>query len=174
MFKITRKTDYAVRVCVALAKQPRGARLATQSIQDKMFIPHPLLRRIVAELSNAGLVRTFAGPNGGVELARPPAEITLKDIFQVMEGPICVSECLMDPQSCPLEAGCPVRERWGSLQATILAELARTSLRQLAEEATAAAAPCLHAGKNSPGGLAVTEHQECQSHIPDTEKEETH
>jgi len=140
MFKINRKTDYAARACVALAKRPPGARLATRAIQVEMDIPAPLLRRVVAELAGAGIVHTMAGPKGGVALARPPGEITLKDIFLAMEGALCLSDCLTDPQGCPLGETCPVRERWGSLQAVILKELGRTSLRQLAGEAQGAAA----------------------------------
>jgi Rrf2 family protein len=134
MFKINRKTDYAVRVCVALARRPWGARLSTQSIQEEMLIPRPFLQRIIAELSQAGLLHTNAGPNGGLQLARPPEDITLRDILQVMEGPLCLSDCLVAPQECPLSTECPVRSRWGRLQTIILMELERTTLRQLVED----------------------------------------
>ena len=135
MFKINRKTDYAARVCVALAKRPPGARLATRAIQIEMEVPAPLLRRIVAQLSRAGLLSTFAGPDGGVQLARPAEAITLKDITLAMEGGLCLSDCLVTPQTCPLGGACPVRGRWGSLQNAILTDLERTSLRDLADAA---------------------------------------
>lgn len=135
MFKINRRTDYAVRVGVALAKHPFGTRLPTQLIQDEMLIPRAFLQRIISELSQAHLIQTFPGPSGGIQLARPPEQISLRDIVEVMEGPLCISDCLQKPQDCPLSTACPVRSRWSHLQHIILVEMGQTSLAQLAAEA---------------------------------------
>ncbi|MFN2198567.1 MAG: RrF2 family transcriptional regulator [Anaerolineales bacterium] len=134
MLKINRRTDYAVRVGVALAKQPLGTRLPTHQIKEEMLIPRAFLQRIISELSQAHLIQTFPGPSGGIQLARPPEEISLRDIVDAMEGPLCISDCLIQPQDCPLSTACPVRGRWGRLERMILAELEQTSLAQLAAE----------------------------------------
>lgn len=143
MFKINRRTDYAVRVGVALASCPQGTRLPTQVIQREMLIPGPFLQRIISELSRAGLIATYPGPTGGIQLARPAEKITLFDFIQVMEGPLCLSDCLELPQDCPLSRECPVRGRWGRLQRLLLQELQRTTLADLAAESQAVASPAL-------------------------------
>jgi Rrf2 family protein len=135
MFKINRRTDYAVRVGLALAKQAEGARVPTQIIQEEMQIPRPFLRRIIAELSKAGIVQTYTGPNGGIQLSLPPEQISLMDILTAMEGQLCISDCLQNPQDCGLSENCPVRSRWSRLQALIIQELSNTSLANLASEA---------------------------------------
>ena len=135
MFKINRRTDYAIRVGVALAKRPAGTRLATRTIQAEMLIPRPFLQRIIAELCQAGLLLTYPGPSGGIQLARPANQITLQDIVAAMDGPLCISDCISIPGDCPLGSACPVRKRWGRLQTALLNELARTSLLDLAQEA---------------------------------------
>ena len=112
MFRINRRTDYAIRVMVCLAKRPAGARLPTPAIQDEMLIPRAFLQRIIADLSRAELVRTFPGPSGGLELARPSGEINLRHIWEAVEGPLLVSDCLESPGVCPLDSGCPVHFRW--------------------------------------------------------------
>jgi Rrf2 family protein len=137
MLKINRRTDYAVRVGVALAKRPQGTRLPTQVVQAEMQIPRPFLLRIISELSRASLIQTFTGPTGGIQLARPAKEITLLDIHQAMEEPLCLSDCLVAPGDCQLSSNCPVRLRWGRLQGVIRRELRRTTLWQLAREALA-------------------------------------
>lgn len=134
MFKVNRRTDYAVRVGVALARFPAGTRLPTQVVQQEMCIPGPFLHRIISELSRAELIETYPGPSGGIQLARSAAEITLFDFIQAMEGPLCLSDCLQQPQECPLSRDCPVRGRWGRLQRLLLQELQRTSLADLAAE----------------------------------------
>ena len=135
MFRINRKTDYSVRVMLCLARRPLGARLPTQAIQDEMLVPRPYLQRIVADLSRAGLIRTYPGANGGLELARPPRTISLRQIWEAVEGVLLVSDCLKAPGECPLDAGCPVRLRWCRLQAMMAHELESTTLEQLAQEA---------------------------------------
>jgi len=135
MFRINRRTDYAVRVMLCLARRPPGARLPTQAIQDEMLVPRAFLQRIIADLSKAGLVRTFPGPSGGLELARPAETVNLRHIWEAAEGPLLISDCLKAPGECPLDAACPVRTRWARLQNLVVQELEATTLDQLALEA---------------------------------------
>lgn len=135
MFQINRRTDYAVRVMLCLARRPPGARLSTRTVQQEMRIPRPYLQRIIAELSRAELLRTYAGPRGGLELALPGEAIHLRRIWEAIEGPLVISDCLEGPQSCPLEAGCPVNQRWLRLQSLIALELESVTLADLAQEA---------------------------------------
>lgn len=135
MLKINRRTDYAIRVLIALAKSAPGERLPTRHIQEEMSIPLSFLQRIVSELSQAGIILTNPGPSGGLQLARPSEEITLKDIYILVEGNFCISECLNNRLVCPLSPDCPVRSRWGRLHAMIQQELSHTTIAQLAREA---------------------------------------
>lgn len=135
MFRINKRTDYAIRVMVFLARQPIGKRVSTHIIQEQMLVPRPFLQRIVADLSRAGLVQTYPGPCGGLELARPAESINLRHVWEAIEGPLLVSECLKGPNECPLDSGCPVRSRWGRLQSLIVMELEAVELAQLAGEA---------------------------------------
>jgi Rrf2 family protein len=136
MFRVNRRTDYAIRVMVCLAKRPAGARLPTPVIRDEMVIPRAFLQRIIADLARAELVRTFPGPNGGLELARSVETINLRHIWEAIEGPLLVSDCLESPGVCPLDSGCPVHFRWRRLQSLLARELESASLDQLVAEAT--------------------------------------
>lgn len=136
MFRINRRTDYAVRVMVALAKRPSGARLSTKAIQDEMLTPRAFLQRIIADLSKAGLIHTYPGPNGGLQLSRPADEINLRHIWEAIEGALLISDCVQSADSCPLYQGCPVHSRWARLQSLILQELDSCSLSQLARDAS--------------------------------------
>jgi Rrf2 family iron-responsive transcriptional regulator len=138
MLQINRQTDYAVRVVLALAKQPLGTRLASGAIQREMLIPKAFMSRIVAQLAANGLVQTFAGRDGGLELPRPASEITLKDVVVAFEGPILLSECLQskgEEDDCPFRVGCPVSNKWGRVQMAMLREMATITFESLAQEA---------------------------------------
>ena len=137
MLQINRQTDYAVRVVLALAKQPQGTRLASSEIQREMLIPKAFIGRIVAKLAAHGLVNTFAGRDGGLQLPRPASELTIKDVVEAFEGPILLSECMQarGEEDCPFRVNCPVRSKWGRVQAAMLREMASITFEDLANEA---------------------------------------
>jgi len=137
MLKINRQTDYAVRVVLALAKRGEGTRLSSSDIQQEMLIPKSFTSRIVAQLSRGGLITTFAGRDGGITLSRPAAQITLKDVVELFEGPILLSQCMQvkGEDDCPFQADCPVRPRWGRVQVAMMREMASISFEELAKEA---------------------------------------
>jgi len=136
MLKINRQTDYAVRVVLALAQRGEGTRLSSADIQKEMLIPKALMTRIVAQLSREGLVNTFPGRDGGLSLPCPASKITLKDVVEAFEGPILLSECMQvkGEDDCPFQANCPVRSKWGRVQAAMMREMASISFEDLAKE----------------------------------------
>jgi Rrf2 family transcriptional regulator, iron-sulfur cluster assembly transcription factor len=136
MFRVNRQTDYAIRVLLMLAQQPEGTRLSTAEIGREMLIPTAFLPRIVAQLAQANLLVTFPGREGGVQLPRPAAQITLKDVVELMEGPLLLSECMTGEEACPFEGDCRVRCRWINLQSRILEELNSTTFADLARESS--------------------------------------
>ncbi len=139
MLRINRRTDYAIRVMLALAKRPEGTRVSTQAIQTEMLLPRAFLQRIIADLSKKGLIHTYPGPNGGLQMARPSQDITLRDIYEAIEGPLLISECLESKGTCPLDGSCPVHPIWQRIQCKMLQEFDSLNLKQLAFDAFALA-----------------------------------
>src|SRR5512139_651741 len=137
MLKINRQTDYAVRVVLALAKRGQGTRLSSPDIQQEMLIPKAFMSRIVAQLSRGGLINTFAGRDGGISLPRPASQITLKDVVELFEGPVLLSECMQvkGEDDCPFQSHCPVRPKWGRVQVAMMREMAAITFEDLAKEA---------------------------------------
>src|SRR5512134_2546765 len=136
MLQINRQTDYAVRVILALAKQTSVTRMSSGEIQREMLIPKAFMVRIVARLAAHGLVKTFTGRDGGLELSRPANELTLKDVVEAFEGPILLSECMQakGEDDCPFRTNCAVRSKWGRVQAAMLREMAGITFEDLANE----------------------------------------
>lgn len=137
MFRVNRQTDYAVRILLALARRPEGTRLSTAAIQEEMLIPPALAGRIVARLASAGLLHTTPGRDGGLSLARPPAQIHLAHVIEAMEGPLCLSECMLPEAAaspCPFAHHCPVRARWGRIERALLDALEAITFAELAAD----------------------------------------
>lgn len=80
------KTEYACVSLMELASHhgdPNPLRLKT--IADKHDISHRFLVQILLQLKAAGLVESTRGAAGGYHLARPPEQITIADVVQVID-----------------------------------------------------------------------------------------
>ena len=134
MFRVNRQTDYAVRVVLALAKNPQGTRMTTAEIGQKMLIPPSLLQRIVAGLANGGFIKTQPGRDGGLTLAFSPEQITLLQIVEHFEGPLVISDCILKEGDCPFEDRCPVSCQWAYLNNLLRNEMKRITFQQLVDD----------------------------------------
>ena len=135
MLRINRQTDYAVRVLLALAKQPPETRMSTAEIRDEMLIPKSISLRVVADLARGGFIETFPGRDGGIKLARAAEEINLLQVTEHFETNFTVSECIHAKGVCPFEEKCPVRRRWAHLQRVIMKELESITFAELRQDA---------------------------------------
>lgn len=138
-FLINRRTDYAIRVILGLARRPPGTRVSSQQLSEEMCISLPMLYSLLKEMARARLIRTYPGVGGGVELAHAPENITLWDVVAAMDRTPHIAECVEHPGACPFAGTCPVRKHWMRLQRLVRQELESMTFAQLAREARQAA-----------------------------------
>ncbi len=129
--QITRQADYAVRAVMHLAGLKNGDRAPTSKIASIERIPPSFLAKIVSQLSVAGVVQTSRGARGGVSLARDPAEISLLEVIEAIDGPIALNECVIDADACPFGTDCPVHEVWCQAQEALVEKLKATKFSDL-------------------------------------------
>jgi len=129
--QITRQADYAVRAVLYLAQLGPGGHATTAQIAREQKIPMTFLAKIVSQLSAAGIVRATRGAHGGVTLARSADDVSLLEIVEAIDGPICLNECALNPETCPLSENCAVQSVWCEAQAALVRRLAQTKFGQL-------------------------------------------
>ena len=85
--KISVKVDYACRVLAEMARLHGSGELAQiEQLARVEAVPASFLAQILGELRNGGLIISKRGIQGGYALARPPEQISLYDIMQVIDG----------------------------------------------------------------------------------------
>ena len=85
--KLSAKTEYAGLAMLQLAEDyATGEPVQIRRIAEKHGIPSGFLVQILLQLKSANLVASTRGAAGGYRLTRPPGEITLGDVVEVMEG----------------------------------------------------------------------------------------
>ncbi len=127
--KLSVKSDYASRAVLSLAKRHGGNEpVRTDEIAREGSIPPNYLAQILIELKTARIVRSQRGKEGGYQLARPPAEITLGDVLRAVQGEVFETPAAGDG-SCPAE----LRDAWERLMSAWQTEANRITFGQLAE-----------------------------------------
>ena len=125
--KISTKGRYGWRILLDLAlygETPRQMReiAASQGISEKY------ISRLMNPLNKAGFVRSIRGVKGGFVLAKNPANITLLEVVEAMEGRVAVVECVTDKAFCAKSNDCSACEMWTGLSAEIRQAMAKVTL----------------------------------------------
>lgn len=80
------QVEWVLHCCAILAGLPDGRYLSTKALAELHGLPKEYLSKALQSLSQAGLVHSTLGPSGGYRLARTPAELTLLEIVEAVEG----------------------------------------------------------------------------------------
>src|SRR5437763_13868483 len=81
---ISQTVEYALRAIVHLAAYP-GAAQTNRQIAEATKVPMPYLSKVLQQMTRAGLIRSHRGLRGGFTLARRPDEITVFEVFEVVD-----------------------------------------------------------------------------------------
>lgn len=92
----TRETDYAIRITLCLATMER--RVDAKYISEYTDVTLRFALKILRKLVGGGLVKSFKGAQGGYEINRDPADISIADVVRVFEGDFEISKCLRENQ----------------------------------------------------------------------------
>ncbi|OFX30005.1 MAG: hypothetical protein A2Z07_12890 [Armatimonadetes bacterium RBG_16_67_12] len=130
--KVSTRAEYGLRALIELAGRYGEGPVQTHVIAEQQGLPEPYLNQLMTTLRQAGLVTSKRGPAGGHTLARPPAQITLREAFSVLEGTTSPWWCVevKDPD-CEYAGTCGLRPVWQALQAAAEGVLDRLTLVDL-------------------------------------------
>ena len=101
-------TDYALRTLLYLGANRRRATIEETASFYGISAHH--LGKVANQLGRLGYVKNLRGPNGGMELVRKPAEITVGAVVRAFEGrSIHLLECIDTLGVCVIQPGCKLR-----------------------------------------------------------------
>ena len=86
MLVITSKSPYAVRALSELARRGDAAPVPIGDLARARDIPAQFLEGLFASLRRAGILQSQRGVKGGYSFARPPSEITVLEVVELLEG----------------------------------------------------------------------------------------
>ncbi len=129
--RLTLRTDYALRVLIHVCVK-EGARSTIGEIVAHFDISKGHIMKVVHRLGQKGYLETTRGKNGGIRLARKPAEINIGAVVRDMEEELEVVGCLHEGRGyCRIEDGCVLRATLRDATGAFLATLDRYALEDL-------------------------------------------
>jgi FeS assembly SUF system regulator len=131
--RLSSLADYAVVILTAAARRPTCERLSATTLADETGVPLPTTQKLMGRLAASGLLTSARGTGGGFLLARAPADISLAEIVEAVEGPIAMTACVDEGRhDCALEGACQVKPHWSAVNAAVKGALGGVSLAALA------------------------------------------
>ncbi len=133
--KISTRGRYGLRILldIALYRAENKPRMIRE-IATNQEISEKYISRLIIRLRKAGFVKSVRGANGGYTLTRRPEEISILEVFEVMEGPVAIVDCTSSSgRPCHRKPLCPVNRMWSDINRKIRTAFAAYTLKDLVE-----------------------------------------
>jgi Rrf2 family protein len=133
MFRLSKKTDYALLALQYLAGEGAAGAASARSIAERFNIPLELLAKILQQLVRRGVIAAHKGAHGGYVLSRPAHAISIVDVMEAVEGPITFTACSPTDERCGQFPVCTVRDPLWRIRERIVAVLRTMTLADINE-----------------------------------------
>jgi Rrf2 family protein len=129
LFKISEATSLAMHTLALMAGEPEKI-ISVKESASFLNVSEAHLAKVLQRLSHAGYVNSTRGPKGGFLLMKSPDEVTLLDIYELIEGKIDDRDCLLDHPICT-NGNCLFGDSLRKMNREIKEHLSKTTLSEV-------------------------------------------
>lgn len=126
--KLSTRGRYGVRLMLELALHYGEGPILLKEIAERQGISEKYLWHLINTLKMTGLVTSQRGMRGGYALGKAPEVITVREILQILEGSLCLVDCVDNPSLCERSPSCITRDIWGDASREMQRTLQNTTL----------------------------------------------
>ena len=131
--KLSTRARYGTKALLELSLRWGKGPVLLKHIARKQEIPLQYLEQIIRPLIQAGLIKTTRGARGGISLRKPPREVLLSEVIQLLEGSIAPVACVETPEQYPRSDRCVTHDIWAEVKKAIDGVLESTTFEDLVE-----------------------------------------
>jgi len=132
ILKVSEAASLAIHATLIMASRA-GESVSNKQIATMMDASEAHLAKVLQRLVRVGLVKSARGPKGGFVLAKVPADTTVLEIYEAVEGPLDAVTCLLDHPICGGGNKCFMSDLLPGLGGQVKDYLAHTRLSVLVE-----------------------------------------
>jgi Rrf2 family protein len=135
MLKLSKRVEYALLSVQEMARR-RGYVVSAKDIATRFEISQTLVAKVLQQLAQKNIIRSFHGVHGGYELALEPQCLSIADVIEAIEGRSgAIVECQdhhgHDTANCNVLSTCTIREPLSILQERIAATFNSMTVAEL-------------------------------------------
>jgi Rrf2 family protein len=131
---VGRRVEYAVRALCYLAAQAPERVVPRSEIQARQNIPPHFLSKILRALVGAGILESVSGARGGFRLRCPAARISVRAVYESIEGPLSLIHCVDQRERfCCFASVCTQIGIWSGAQQVLGEYLEKISISDIAD-----------------------------------------
>lgn len=129
--KLSTRSRYGTRIMLDLAQHYGEGPVPLRDISKRQRISEKYLGKLVIPLLRAKYIKTVRGSKGGHLLAKPPKEVTVGEIVELLEGGINLTHCIKNPDVCDRSSSCLTRGLWKEATKAMCERLDSVTLSEL-------------------------------------------
>ena len=108
MLKITRKVEYALIALRHMQLKESEELTSTKEIATRYGVPRQLLAKTLQHMARDGIIEAVQGSAGGYRVSTNLDQMSMKDFFEKLEGPLGMMDCYFD-SDCIQIGACNIR-----------------------------------------------------------------
>lgn len=137
----SQRFGYATHALAYMAKKAFGSLTTLPELAEWMRSVWPgasetYLSNVIQRLARGGVLQSHRGISGGYSLARPPEDISLRDVMEVLEG-VSLERCSLSlGPGCPIVGKCNIQRILRGIEDEYLQSLERITVAEVADGVT--------------------------------------
>ncbi|HEX7675565.1 MAG TPA: Rrf2 family transcriptional regulator [Bdellovibrio sp.] len=109
MNKINRKLEYALMALKYMSQKIPGELTSAKEVSDSFHTPFDATARVMQQMAQkGGILRAEYGANGGYQITKDLAKVSIHDLVEIIEGPTALVKCLHKEEPCEIQKTCNI------------------------------------------------------------------
>jgi len=133
--KLNTTSQYAIRIMELITNETDKLHNA-KNISTKLEIPYKYLTKIMTQLTNAELIKSIRGREGGYSLIKKPSDIRIIEILEAVKECMNEKNCLLGTGLCNDLKKCALHDVWEEPKKSINNMFYNTTLADIVESNT--------------------------------------
>lgn len=131
---LSKSSTYAIQACIYLASKGGESKFTPISeIAETLSIPYHFLKKVLAELTQKGILHSQRSTKGGVGLQQEARSISLLDIITALDETELFTDCLLGLPGCGEAVPCPLHHAWAAERTRLQLMFSTTTIADIAQ-----------------------------------------
>ena len=133
--KLNTTSQYAIRIMEFISKDTNKLHNA-KNISTELSIPYKYLTKIMTQLTNAKLIQSIRGREGGYSLIKKTSSIRIIEILEAVKESMNEENCLLGTGLCNHVNKCALHDAWKQPKKSIIEMFSETTLADMIKNKT--------------------------------------